>query len=353
MESLLNLKQLLIFANLGLLVILLIPLVIFARRFRTLSHLLEELHRRIPAESGELRVQVWISSDRERLRYWKMTPSREVGILVLGSELITLHSVNLDGERFTRRFKRSGLRPEWLGNQFMRDSNLQWFAISSAETRIIISAYTGAVALPSRRQTAEIYRNIAGQHEQFSGTQEFALEKNPASLAILVLLASMLIYAVADGIFINPREIVGYPQHKSLLLPLVLSLFTIFAATVYSFMIRFSVPARETLVLTMLSVFTLAGVAFPLGQRIDTALASGPAQSHDYRMVKEGIFTPVENGLPRLDMRLRCDYWKQYAADHRFQFMLQQGGLGLWQYDGRALDRDIETYMKKNPRQGK
>lgn len=353
MESSAILRQMLIFCNIGLLISLLLPVLYLLRKFRSIARLLEELQLQIPEEKGEIRAQVWINNDQERRRLWKIFPSKEVGILVLGNDKISLYSVNLTGEHTTRQFERSSLKAEWLGNQTMKDANLQWFALCENESRTYISAYTGAVALPSRQQTAEIYRNIAGQHVQFQGVKEFALEKNTASLTTLIIIASVLAYAVADGIFINPLEVVGYPKNIIILIVFPATAICLLAAAIYSFMIRFSVPARETLVLTMLCIFSLILAALPLLQRIDTVITTKPMQTYDYHMVKEGIFEPDNKGLPKLKLKLRCDYWKQFSENHKFQFMLREGGIGMWQYDGRALDKDIEAYMKKNPAQKK
>lgn len=345
------LKQILISCNIVLLLFLLLPIFYLLRKFRSISRLLEELNFQIPEEKGEIRAQVWINNDQERLRLWKIFPSKEVGILVFGPDTISLYSINLKGERTTRHYERSSLKSEWYGNQTMKDANLQWFSIYGNQSRIYISAYTGIIALPSRQQTAEIYRNIAGQHVQFQGAKEFALEKNPASLTTLIIIASVVVYAVADGVFINPLEVVGYPQNFILFFALPFITVCLLASGIYSFMMRFCVPARETLALTILFVFSLIIATLPALQRIDTAIASNPMQTYDYRMVKEGVFEPVNNGLPKLKLKLKCDYWKQFAENTKFQFLLRKGGLGMWQFDGRSLDKDIEAYMKSKPQQ--
>ncbi|MBN1365378.1 MAG: hypothetical protein JW976_11280 [Syntrophaceae bacterium] len=336
-------------------IIIVLPVLVFGffllRQFRLFARLLETLQLQIPLEKGEVRTQVWISNDQERSRWFKMTPSKDAGILVLTSDMVSLYSVNLKGERFTRQFNRLNLRTEWIGNQFMRDSNLQWFAIYEGESRILISSYTGMNALPSRHQTAEIYRNIAGQYAQFPGTKEFALEKNAASLSALFLIALLFVYAIADGLFINPLEVVGYSKSSLWSFVLPITIIIPFGIVFYKFMIRFSVPARETLVLAMLFCFSLQATAVPLIKRIDTAMAAKPMQTYEYRMTKEGIFEPVEKGLPKLNLRLECDYWKHFDDNHPFQFLLQKGGMGLWQFDGRALDKDINVYLKNNPKQ--
>jgi hypothetical protein len=78
---------------------------------------------------------------------------------------------------------------------------------------------------------------------------------------------------------------------------------------------------------------------------------------YEYQMTREGLFQPIDKNLPELDLRVKCDYWKQFEKsnqterEHRHFFLLQHGGLGLWQLDPRPLDTDIEIYLKKHPEQ--
>ncbi|MBN1474885.1 MAG: hypothetical protein JW914_09735, partial [Syntrophaceae bacterium] len=153
-------------------VLAIIPLIYIVWLFRSVQNALDSLHLKIPQEAvGEIRTRVWISNTQQRRRFLKITPSNEFGILVLTPERISLHSITKKGDQSVRQFDRAKLRTEWIGNKLMRDSNLHWFAIFDGSSRILISAYTGINAMPSRSQTAELYRNIVGQHEQFEGTK--------------------------------------------------------------------------------------------------------------------------------------------------------------------------------------
>jgi len=182
---------------------------------------------------------------------------------------------------------------------------------------------------------------------QASPENEFALEKNTASLIALIFMASMLIYALVDTVFINLYEIVGYPENKLLLVVLSAMPMCLFGYFIHGYMIRSSVPERETLVLTVLCILSLAIAAHPILQRIDKVLASKPMQTYNYRMIKPGFFEPAEIGPPKLTLRPQCEYWHQYKIDDTLQFSLQHGGLGMWQLDGEALDKDIYAYLKK------
>src|SRR5690349_15997790 len=109
----------------------------------------------------------------------------------------------------------------------------------------------------------------------------------------------------------------------------------------YSLIIRSSVPERATILLSILCVISSAIAAHPLLQRIDTIISSKPMQTYNYRIIKPGIFEPVEIGPPKLNLRTQCEYWQQYTVNSSYQISLQHGGLGMWQLDGDALDKDI------------
>jgi len=190
--------------------------------------------------------------------------------------------------------------------------------------------------------------NIAVQNaDNIECKNEFSLEKNTAALAALFIMASMLIYALVDTVFINLYEVVGYPENKLLLMVLSAMPICLLGFVIHGYMIRSSVPERESLVLTILCVLSLAIAAHPLLQRIDKILASKPMQTYNYRMIKPGVFEPIEVGPPELNLRTQCEYWQQYTKNDTLQFSLQHGGLGMWQLDGEALDRDIYVYLKK------
>lgn len=336
----------------GIILIVIIVALIYWLRFRSFTKMLEMLHREVPSDIHEIRIQVWISNDQHHRRWAKIIPGTEIGFMVLTSEWITVHSINLQKERIKRRISRSQLRHEWIGSQSVKDANLHWFALFTNGSRLLFSAFTGMNALPSRPQTAEIYRNIVGQHVQFDGVQEFALEKNPGSLVAMILMGLLFVYAVADGFFLNPLEYVdGHPKNLSLSITLTTIGISLFHLAAYQLIRRYSVPARESMVLTMFLGVALMMAVIPGAKRIDTALAEKPMQHYSYHMVREGIFEPDRQGLPKLTLQLRCDYWKQFEKDHTHTFPLQHGGLGFWQFDGRALDRRIAQYLRENPHQ--
>lgn len=193
----------------------------------------------------------------------------------------------------------------------------------------------------------EICRNSVVQHVQSQSINVFALEKNTASRTTLIIIVSVFVYALVDTVFINLMEIVGYPDNKLLLLVVPVAPICLVLFVVYTYLVRFEVPVRETIVLMILCAISLSIAALPLLQRIDTILAQKPIQTYNYRMMNPGVFEPVEKGPPKLNLRTKCEYWKQFAENDPFQISLQQGGLGMWQLDGEALDKDIYAYLKQ------
>lgn len=209
--------------------------------------------------------------------------------------------------------------------------------VDQARTRRHVQAVT------ERDDSNLVVKNVV----QVPSKNEFALEKNISSLIALIFMASMLIYALVDTVFINLYEIVGYPENKLLLIVLSATPICLFGYVIHGYMIRSSVPERETMVLTILCMLSFAIAAHPILQRIDKLLASKPMQTYNYRMIKPGVFEPIESAPPKLNLRTQCEYWQQYTVNSTLQFSLQHGGLGMWQLDGEALDKDIYAYLKK------
>ena len=353
MEYLIQNKQIIMAIGMsGFVLIVAIAVWIYWQWFRSFSKMLEMLHREVPSNSHEIRFQVWISDDRYHRRWFKLVPGTEIGFLILTDDWITINSINLQKERIKRQISRSQLHHEWVGSQSLKDSNLHWFSLLFYGSPLLISAFTGMNALPSRSQTAEIYRNIVGQHVQFDGIQEFALEKNPASLIVLIVMGLLFVYALADGIFLNPLEYIeGHPNNLFIAIALLINGIILSQLTAYHLMRHNSVPARESLVLTWFLGITLMIAALPGAKRIDTVLAKEPMQHFSYHMVREGIFESDQEGLPKLKLQVRGDYWKQFEENHIQTFPLQRGGLGFWQFDPRSLDKDITQYFRENPGQ--
>ncbi|MBN1473055.1 MAG: hypothetical protein JW914_00425, partial [Syntrophaceae bacterium] len=79
-------------------------------------------------------------------------------------------------------------------------------------------------------------------------------------------------------------------------------------------------------------------------KRIDTSTAVEPMQNYDYKANEKDVLEPLQDGLPKLPLKAKNAYWKQFADDHIFRFSLQKGGFGFWQFDGRELDKDIEAF---------
>ncbi|MDU0457824.1 MAG: hypothetical protein RW306_03735 [Geobacteraceae bacterium] len=257
-------------------------------------------------------------------------------------------STNMNPQRITIKLVQPGMHGAEISFSPATSFTMNPFSKNKIAEDLIVRVDQARTHRQSKIATEVVSRNVAVQNvEKDQPGNEFALEKNTASLAVLLIMASMLVYAFVDTVFINLYEIAGYPDNKSLLIVLSAMPICFSGFIIHGYMIRSSVPERETIVLTILCAISLAIAAHPLLQRIDTMTASKPMQTYNYRMIKPGVFEPVDIGPPKLNLRTQCEYWQQYEVNTYHQISLQHGGLGMWQLDGEALDKDIYAYLKK------
>lgn len=257
-------------------------------------------------------------------------------------------STNMNPQRITIKLVQPGMLGAEIAFSPATPFTINPFSKNKISEDLIVRVDQARTRRQFQSDSDGVNSNISVQNiQKIELRNEFALEKNTASLAALFIIASMLIYALVDTVFINLYEIVGYPDNKSLLIVLSAMPICFLGYIIHSYLIRSSVPERETIILTILCVISLAIAAHPILQRIDKITASKPMQTYNYRMIKQGVFEPTEIGLPNLNLRTQCEYWQQYKENTSLQFSLQYGGLGMWQLDGEALDKDIYVYLKK------
>ncbi|MBN1474884.1 MAG: hypothetical protein JW914_09730 [Syntrophaceae bacterium] len=338
-------------------VILLIPIGYIFWRLRLKEKIIDKLDKQNPPEAEEFRARVWITNDKDYRTLLTLTPSKEIGIISITPKKISLYSINTKGNTSVQQIDRINLHAEWLVNNLAPYSLVPWLTLADARygnSPIYITAYVGMKALLSGNpaqalnQTKELYSKLTGKQEKLPKTNLFALEKNPASLFTLTITALLLIYAGVDGWVLNPLEIVSYqPEFIPLIFALLVIAYVVFSF--YKIMKKKSVPPPEAFSLAMLFGVVLILAAIPAIKRIDTATATKPMQNYDYKANEKDILEPLQEGLPKLPFVAKNEYWKQFDDNHTFQFPLQKGGFGFWQFDGRELYKDIEAfYANKN-----
>ena len=287
-------------------------------------------------------------------RWLRLMPCEAKGVLVDEGGLLRLRGFWLKGNKaFNVEVPKGQCTVQWLGNSSLRAGNMYWAKLTTARWTLMFSADTGMYALPSREALADIFRSVfPGIELDPSTAKDFALEKNPRSLLAAILFIGLMLFALVDTF------VFSHYQLTDAQLAQMLSGITMVAAAIvvlligiaiYVFLTRGKVPARESLVLSMMLSMGLLGAALPIGKRVDQMLAAQPTQMYAYRMTKLGYFDPVDAsvGLPKLKFTGMLEYWQQFPADSAHQMPFLRGPLGLWQLDHQIFDPPIMAFYKK------
>lgn len=274
-------------------------------------------------------------------RRMKLAGAESSAVLLHATDNVRIIAEFDKGEMLDRRYPKSDLHLEWLGNPGMGSANMHWISIGQDDDRLMVTADTGFNAVQSREATADICRKISPAFQlPAAAKSDFALEKNRASLAAIVVFFTLSGYALIDGVIVNDNELIELGL-IGFLLP-VLFLFTVPA---YFLLVRSRVPSRESLALSMLLVVSLLLVTVPALKRADQWLASGP-KTYAYTMTDAPHFSSVMSGPPPLVFHGTRDYWEQFEAGSVHEFDMIHGPLGLWQLVHGELDRKFEVFYE-------
>jgi len=267
------------------------------------------------------------------------------GVLVSEPHQVRVLGLLDSGERLDWRYPKNALALQWLGSQGMRSSNMHWFALGAGARQIMLTADTGMYAVPSRQNTADICRNIAPDFELPASAQsEFALEKNPATLTAMIIMLALLAFAVIDGIMLNRYELLD--EGRSLWVLPVLFLAPLLLTYWLLSRSRQAVPWRESIIVSMLVGIACGAAYLPALKRIDQYLAAEGSQPYAYQLDDDGLFTPVDQGLPEFHGRKRD--WSAIKKGDTYELFLLHGPLGLWQLDAAKLDEKLKAAKDKN-----
>jgi hypothetical protein len=272
------------------------------------------------------------------------------GLLIDSQDQVRVVAELPSGERIDHSYPKGELGLQWIGNAGIASSNMHWIAIGKGERTLMVCADTGLNALQSRESTADMCRMIDPQIALPDVAKaDFALEKNPASLAAVAAFFALVVFGVLDGVMLNRNELLemrnagwGFPVAAALALPF------------YWWMSRTQVPSRESLTVTMLLAIALVGAYIPAIKRADQLLSADGAQPVAYRLGPNASLEPLSSGPPKINYSRAAEYWAQFEEGSTHQLDLTRGPLGLWQLDRSKLEKDMRRFYEgKRPRKSK
>ena len=290
--------------------------------------------------------RIYISRPGFFSKWLKFFPYQGRGILINYPEYIKVVSFLRDGEFLEKDYRKDLLNLEWLGSQGFASSNLHWIKIGQDHDSLIISADTGFVAVQSREETADICRMIDSDFTLPKvALTEFALEKNKASLLVVILFFILIGFSFIDGIILNKYRLIYTVTIAPWLISLLLTLLLIMlSALCYLFLKRNKVPWRESYMLSFLLTIALALSCIPITKRLDQFLPGASSDSYEYEALGNAKFESVISGPPILKFNETKEYWEQFEKGSIHNFELIHGALGLWQLNEADLKGQYKQF---------
>ncbi|ROZ71511.1 hypothetical protein [Ramlibacter sp. WS9] len=291
-------------------------------------------------------------------RWWRVMPFEAKGVLVDEGDRLRIRGFWLKDRRaFDSLFDKGSSAVEWLGNRNLRAGNLHWAKLTTPRGEMNFCADTGMYALPSREALADIFRGTfpayALAEEQ---TSDFALEKSPRSIVIVVLFFVLLFFSLIDTFVVTRFELADSQLARILFNPLVwggaLACAGVCDLLAYRYLLTGRVPARESLVLSLMLSAALLGAALPAAKRVDQGLDGNGIRNYSYRLASPTRLEPVDMnlGLPTLRFPRAIDYWAQFRVGSEHQVPFVRGPMGLWQLDHGEFDKPLIAFYEKQGR---
>jgi hypothetical protein len=154
----------------------------------------------------------------------------------------------------------------------------------------------------------------------------FALEKNPWTLAAVVAFLALFVYAILDGLFLNPETYAEPPRYAAYAAAGAAAAFALFGL-----LRRAGAPAGESVALALLTGAALGAALYPGLLRLNQLTDPQGLQVHAYEHRGGGHFVPRTSGPPPLDLSRYREYWVALRAGAGYEFELRRGGLGFYQ----------------------
>ena len=289
-------------------------------------------------------------------QFLRLMPFEAKGVLIEDDDAFRVQGNWLkSGAAFESKVLKADCTVEWLGNKTLRAGNLFWAKLNTPKGPILFCPDTGMSALPSREALADIFRSAFPDFTLTANEEkEFALEKNPRSLAAVVIFLGLLLFALLDTYVFSSYELVDSQIFQILMQPLVLLGVPLgglaLIALLYRLFSTSNIPARESVVLSMMLAVVVAASSLPVLKRLDQVLADSPSVDYDYLVTSVGHLEPVDKsqGLPKMKFLRANEYWAQFPAGSKYVIPFLHGPMGLWQLDHTRFDPPVMAYYDKH-----
>ncbi|UCU98110.1 hypothetical protein [Acidovorax radicis] len=285
--------------------------------------------------------------------FWRFSSVEATGALIDEDDKIHFLGFRLNNKKSVDIvLNKSDVTIHWLGRQ-MSKGPFYWAECASPQGSLLFCADSRNV-MQSREMLRDIL-NSAFPALEFdeAATADFALEKNPRSVATMVTFFGLFFFSMIDSFVISRYELTDSQIVSLIFNPLVMAT-TLLAVSALGFLTfqwlrRGGVPSMESWGLVALLAATCLGAALPGAKRVDQWLADAPSQEYRYRIVEIARLEPVapRRGLPVMRFPRGKDYWEQFPVGSEYSIPFLQGPLGLWQLDHELFDPPLRKFYEE------
>ncbi len=171
---------------------------------------------------------------------------------------------------------------------------------------------------------------------------QFALEKNPWTLAAVIAFFALFVYALLDGLFLNPETYAEPPRYAAYAAAGAAA-----ALALFGLLRRAGAPAGESVALALLTGAALGAALYPGLLRVNQLTDARGPQVYAYQHRGGGHFTPRQDGPPPLDLSRYAEYWAELRAGAGYTFELRRGGLGFYQLNLTPLYASMRAHHRE------
>ncbi|MCV2420344.1 hypothetical protein [Paucibacter sp. DJ2R-2] len=301
----------------------------------------DRMVRELAIQPGISWYRINISRPEHFKKRLKLSPFEGKGILIRSPQGLRLSASFPEEGKFQAQCELARMRVRWLGNVGMASGNLHWIGLDLDGQKLAVCADTGLNAVSSREATADLMLSLAPQHQlPESARQDFALEKNLASLMVACASLALIMVALFDGAMFNPYEL----QLASTPLLYWIPFVAVLASGLYPILKAAKVPARESVTLTVLAGAALCLCFIPICKRLDQGLSGTGAQMYPFVVKSVGLLEAQVPGPPTMRFVKMPEYWAQVPVGSHYSLRFVNGPLGMWQLDPRELYSAYEAF---------
>lgn len=319
-----------------------------------------ELMNALPEPQRATSFRVGIADHHHVHWFWRLLPYQALGVLTLDEGTIRLRGERLNGQvldwqtphtrDIAQVIQPSSLRPEY------------WLELGQQPQSVYCTAspVDGGIWRTHLRDQRDQAQQVSQIYQHLNQTRPlpesllrlmgndlqlptFALEKNPGSLRMLLLLAGLIAYMLIDWIT-NPVMVLDAGQWPWLAWPLML-----LGIFVYRYLHRHAVPASESAVLSVLVALAIGAAWIPMSWRLGEWLSPG-YQPVAYEYLADYALHSQNDEAPPLKLSYRArDYWNQFDFGSIHWLPVAKAPMGMYLMDPNELEQSIDQFYRQHP----